>query len=160
MPYLTDYKGVSMFMDPDMVVTGDVCELLDACDIIQHSVFVQQDQPEFEWPSMMVFSGPRCKKLTPEFVQDEKNVLFDMEWALSVGDLPPEWNHCVGYQEPKPAKLYHYTMGLPIWPEVADLFPENQIFVDEFQKAVSSVTWNELMGSSVHADHLRKLRNE
>jgi hypothetical protein len=147
-----------MFMDPDMVVTGDVCELMDSVDISEASVFVQKDQPEFEWPSMMVFSGPKCRKLTPEFIMKESNFMFDFDWAHSVGDLPAEWNHPVTYAEPKEAKLYHYTAGLPIWPELEGLAPEHAVFHQYFRDAVSSVSWNELMGGSVHAEHLRKLR--
>ena len=157
-PYLCDFRGRAMFMDPDMIVAGDVCELIDSIDPTDGSVFVVKDQPDFERPSMMVFSNPKCRYLTPEYVQNEENVLFDFDWALNVGELPPEWNHCVGYQEPKKAKLYHYTCGLPIWPEVNDLFDENRVWDDEFRQSVSSVGWSELMGGSVHAEHLRKLR--
>lgn len=159
-PYLTDFQGKSMFMDPDMIVTGDVCELLDNVDIAEASVFVVKDQPQFEWPSMMVFSGPKSRYLTPEYVQNEENALFDMKWALSVGELDPEWNHCITYQEPKEAKLYHYTAGLPIWPETTGIAPEEAVFNQYFRDAVSSVGWQELMGNSVHAEHLRKLRND
>lgn len=158
-PYLTDFKGVSMFMDPDMIVTGDVCELMDSVDIAESSVFVVKDQPEFEWPSMMVFSGPKCRKLTPKYVENADNVLFDFDWAMNVGELPSEWSLPIGYREQGPAHLFHYTMGLPIWDETKGIFPlAEDIFFQTFHEAISSVTWDELMGGSVHAEHLRKLR--
>lgn len=158
-PYLTDFKGKAMFMDPDMIVTGDVCELIDSADILD-AVSVVKDQPEFEWPSMMVFSGPKCKKLTPEYVENAENVLFDFKWADSVGDLPSEWSSCLGYSRKKHAKLIHWTMGLPFWDETNGLFTEDGLWHREFSNAISSVPWNELMGGSVHAEHLERMRDE
>jgi hypothetical protein len=108
-PYLCGFKGKALFLDADMAVTGDIAELfaLETMD----AVSVMQDQPEFEWASAMLFNCGACRMLTPEFIDDTKNKLFDLAWAPYVGKLPPEWNHCVSYAEPKEAKLYHYTHG-------------------------------------------------
>lgn len=140
-----------------MIVTGDVCELMDEASAIQ-AVSVVKDQPEFEWPSMMVFSNTCCKKLTPEYVDDSSNALFDFAWASSIGDIPSEWNHCVGYQEAKDAKLYHYTQGIPCWPETRGL--EDKPWHDTFSEANSTVKWSELMGNSIHAKPvMERLKN-
>lgn len=148
-PYLCGFKGRAVFMDADMVVTGDIAELFESDDM--NAVSVMQDQPAFEWASVMVFNCGSCLRLTPEFIDDEKNKLFDLAWAPYVGKLPQEWNHCVGYQEPKEAKLYHYTQGLPCWPETRGL-PEDAAFDEEVDLLTGSVSWNDLMGQSVHRE--------
>lgn len=147
-PYLCNFKGQAVFMDADMVVKGDIVELFEKSD--PAAVSVMQNQPRFEWPSVMLFNCGACLRLTPEFVDDEKNKLFDLEWAPSVGKIPEEWNHCVGYQEPKDAKLYHYTQGLPCWFETKGL-PEDSHWQEEHQAMNSTVSWKDLMGGSVHA---------
>lgn len=154
-PYLSNYSGMSMFMDPDMIVTGDVVELFKAADPIK-AVSVVQEQARFEWPSMMVFSNSCCKKLTPEFVEDTSNALFDFEWAPSVGELPKEWNKCCFYdQSDDEANLYHFTVGLPVWEETQGLCKEEELWVGMHREANSTVGYNDLMANSVHDKHIR-----
>ena len=76
--------------------------------------------------------------------------LFDLAWAPYVGELSPEWNHCVGLQEPKEAKIYHYTQGLPCFFETRGL-PEDAAWDAEKKAALHTCGWKELMGRSVHA---------
>lgn len=138
-----------------MVVQGDIAELFDQAGM--NAVSVMQEQPKFEWASVMLFNCGACLRLTPEFIDDEKNKLFDLAWAPHVGAISPEWNHCVGYQEPKDAKLYHYTQGLPCWPETVGL-PEDAAWQQEQELLNATVDWKTLMGKSVHAEHvLRRL---
>lgn len=147
-PYLCDFKGTALFLDADMVVTGDISELFDSVDL--NAVSVMQAQPKFEWASAMLFNCGACLRLRPEFIDDPKNAMFDFEWAPSVGDFPSEWNHCVGYQDTKEAKLYHYTMGLPCWPETAGE-PSDAHWANAYNDMLYTVDWKELMGNSVHA---------
>ena len=157
-PYLCDYKGSAIFMDADIVVTGDIAELIDQADILSHDVQVMQEQPKFEWASVMMFNNMRCRKLTPEFIDDKKNLLFDLAWAQSVGTFSKDWNYCAGYGDPQEnPKLIHYTQGLPIWPETDGNFPaEDAVWHREFDNSVGTVSWRELMGGSVHAQHTLK----
>ena len=148
-PHLCDYQGSAVFMDADMVVTGDVAVLFDTDDM--SAVCVMQDQPRFEWASVMLFNCGACRRLTPEFIDDPENALFDLAWAPYVGTLPARWNHCVGMREPAEADLYHFTQGLPCFPETAGL-PEDAAWHRENEALVQSVSWQELMGSSVHRD--------
>lgn len=147
-PYLCDFKGKALFLDADMVVVGDIAELFKTEDM--SAVCVMQGQPKFEWASAMLFNCGACLKLTPEFIDDEKNALLDLAWAPYVGNIPPEWNHCVGYQDTKPAELHHFTMGIPCWPETKGN-PEDEWWDMEFKAMVHTVSWRELMGTSVHA---------
>ncbi len=149
-PYLTCFGGPSVFMDSDIVVTGDIAELFAQADT-QYAVQVMQNQPKFEWASVMLFNGYQCRKLTPEYIGDVSNKLFNMDWG-KVGTFSDEWNHCVGMKEPNwDAKLYHFTQGIPCWYETRGL-PEDQFWLDEYQQMIKTVGWKELMGSSVHAE--------
>jgi hypothetical protein len=143
-----------LFLDADMVVTGDICELFDCADYT-YDLQMQTEQPKFEWPSAMLFNNARCRVLTPEFIENPENKLFNMEWAKSVGSFPAEWNHCVGYTEPKDAKLYHYTQGIPCWMETQGL-PEDVYWFEETKALKHTVSWKELMGTSVHAKPVLK----
>ncbi len=116
-----------------------------------NAVSVMQDQPKFEWASAMLFNCGACLQLTPEFIDDKENKLFDFSWAPYIGALSPEWNHCVSYVEPKEAKLYHYTQGLPCFPETKGL-PEDRHWEEARRAANGTVSWNELMGKSVHRE--------
>lgn len=148
-PCLMGYAGRAVFMDADMVVTGDVADLFDTEDM--SAVCVMQDQPRFEWASAMLFNCGACRRLTPEFIDDPKNPLFDLEWAPSVGRLPARWNHCVALHEPAEADLYHFTQGLPCFQEAAGL-PEDAVWHRENELMSQSVSWKELLGNSVHAE--------
>lgn len=151
-PWLCDYEGMAVFIDSDFICLGDVCELeslvLESRPMLP--VHVVKNKIRFEWASLMAFDCQFCKGLTPEFVQDKKNSLFDMAWAADVGELPSEWNHLVEYDPPrKDAKLIHYTQGIPCWPETKDCE-----YADEWRReakaCMSSVSFEALMGNSVH----------
>lgn len=148
-PWLMGYAGTALFLDGDMIVRGDITELFDYED--GSPVQVVKNKRTFEWPSLMLFNCAECSKLTPKYIEDENNKLFDFAWAKKVGELPAEWNHCIGYDEPKKAKLLHYTAGIPIFEETKKFG-----FIEEWKEcqrmANGSVSWQELMGSSVHAE--------
>jgi hypothetical protein len=147
-PWLCQFKGRALFLDADMVVTGDIAELFDMAGL--NAVSVMQEQQRFEWASAMLFNCGACLRLTPDFIDDEKNPLLDLAWAPSIGQLPAEWNHCVGYTQPRDdAKLLHFTQGIPHWQETAGL-PEDEAWHAERAAATHSVSWQELMGTSVH----------
>lgn len=148
-PYLSGFTYQSVFMDSDVVVAADIGELFKCVDLTC-SVQVMQEQARFEWASVMLFNNAKCANLTPEFVDDPSNPLLDLAWAKKVGTLPKEWNHCVGYAEPCSAKLYHFTQGIPCWPETRGL-PEDGIWHREREAMDFTCSWKELMGGSVHA---------
>lgn len=150
-PYLCGYKGTSLFLDADMLVTADLKELFGYADPFKHDVHVMKEQARFEWPSAMLFNCGRCTQLTPEYVADLSNNPLDLKWAKSIGDFPEEWNRCVGYsRKTTPAKLYHFTQGIPCWPETQKN-PEDELWFKAFEEANYTVSYEELMGGSVHA---------
>lgn len=154
-PYLCQYQGTAMFVDSDFVCAGDVGELLAyPLAYPEHAVFVSQNTLKFEWASLMVFQNALCTALTPAFVQDQANACFDLAWAKSVGDLPRTWNHLVGYDAPRPdAKMIHFTQGIPCWPETVES-EHAQTWGTEAREVMSSVSFEALMGRSVHAKHV------
>jgi lipopolysaccharide biosynthesis glycosyltransferase len=150
-PYLCAYEGAAIFMDGDIVVTGDIAELFAQADP-ECDVQVMQYQAKFEWSSVMLFNNARCQVLTPDYVQTSHNPLT-LSWAQNIGHFRREWNFCVGYETSegfsRAAKLYHYTRGLPIWKETRGN-PEDAIWMKEAKIAGSTCTHAELMGDSVH----------
>lgn len=152
-PWLCGFKGKAVFMDADVIVTGDIAELFALEDM--SSVCVMKDQERFEWPSVMLFNNSACLRLTPEFVQDEKNKMFDLAWAPYVGRLPRRWNQVVGYGPTDPnSKLWHFTRGLPVWDETKGE-QEDELWNAELNEANSSVSYEDLMGKSIHAERPR-----
>lgn len=153
-PWLCKFQGRALFLDADMVVTGDIEELANDLSDCASSVRVNQELPPFEQPSMMLFNNYNCQLLTPEYVQNTNNAMFDLAWAdHGVGHMPKEWNTLCGYGHKEcDGKLYHYTRGLPIWKETSgeNGTPQDKIWLKEAKIAVSSVSHAELMGGSVH----------
>lgn len=159
-PYLCGFRGSALFLDADMVMRGDIAELFYLLDT-RASVQVNKEQPEFEWASAMLFNCANCELLTPAYIEDPKNAMFDMRWAdHGVGSFPKEFNHCVRYAEANPAaKLFHYTEGLPCWVETSGA-PEDIHWEREHKIMNSTVRWQEMMGNSVHAQRtLERIKN-
>ena len=148
-PWLCNYEGWSLFLDSDMLVLGDMSELFATAQD-EYDVMVVKNPVKFEWASLMLFNNAKCKVLTPEFVESGENPL-NMNWAANIGELPAEWNHCVGYDQLRTdAKLVHFTQGVPFWSETKDS-EYAQDWLQDAQISVSARPWQELMGNSVHA---------
>jgi len=152
-PWLCDYQGTGIFMDSDMLVLGDVAELDGDAPV---SVVKRGGDLAFEQPSVMVFNNPLCESLTPEYIETGAPQSF--EWADSVDGLDSNWNFLVGYDEYYPGvKLAHFTQGVPEYKECRDCDFAQEWF-HEKEVMLSSVSWLEIMGRSVHAEHvLRRL---
>lgn len=145
-PWLCDYKGMALFVDADVMFRADVAEIAQTEDSV---AVVQHMQQVYERPSVMVFNCAECLNLTPEFVETDKNPL-NLKWATSVGRIPHEWNHLVGYDSTRnDAKLVHFTQGIPCFPET-----QNAEYSEEWHKVAnqcfSTVSWETMMGGSVH----------
>lgn len=133
-PWLSGYEGYSVFMDCDVLMRGDIAELVGGVDpscavsVVKHEYeprpedkFLGQKQTIYEkknWSSVMVFNNARCGVLTPGYVDRASGLeLHQFKWLESdelVGELGVEWNHLVGEYAPNPkAKLVHFTRGTP-----------------------------------------------
>jgi lipopolysaccharide biosynthesis glycosyltransferase len=148
-PYLCNYEGIALFLDVDIILNGDICELIKLAG--DKAVYVSKNEHRFEWASVMLFncSHEDNKKLTPEFIETADG-LHGINWTQEIGDLPREWNHLVGYDSPKDAKLIHYTQGIPAYPETIE--SEHSALWHKWQRITNySEPWEKLMGDSVHA---------
>ena len=138
-PSLCDFLGKAIFMDGDMVVTGDIAELWDIPDqdafkalwVVPHDYRTQHvrkyigspmespndDYPKKNQSSVMVFNcfSSLLKKLTPDYVSKATGShLHRFEWLPEdrIGHLPPEWN-VLAQEQAIDAKIMHYTLGIP-----------------------------------------------
>lgn len=155
-PWLCGFKGRALFMDADTLTRGDIAELPwsseHAVSVVPHGFVEKNGKPVavlFERPSVMLFDCSKCTKLTPEYIETGKPHSL-VEWAPSIGHLPAAWNYLVGYNTGGDAKLAHFTMGIPCFPQTEDDEFAAE-WVSQINLAMSTVSWEEIMGHSVHA---------
>lgn len=150
-PYLCNYQGWALFLDLDMIVQDDISKLFDFKDD-SFAVMVSKNKLKFEWASAILFNCEKCQILTPEYIESAPR-LHDCSFVAPelIGEFPNEWNHLVGYDEPRAnPKLIHYTQGVPAFKETVDCEHADKWFL-EHQRMNFVKNWQELMGSSVHA---------
>ena len=153
-PWLSGFAGRSLFVDADVLCLGDIAELFQHATT-NEPVHVVQGPHRFEWPSLMLFDNAQCQQLTPAYVQDPEIALFKFPFTKSIGSLPAEWNHLVGYDTPRmDAKLVHFTQGIPTWPET-QACEYGEEWRCERDNMLHTVGFSELMGASVHVKHMK-----
>ena len=136
-PYLSGYKGISIFVDDDFVFTENILNMLYFLSP-EHSVacvkhdFQKKHDTKFNgtkdvwykkklWSSLMIFnnSHPDCKKLTPDVINTaEGSYLHQFQWTEEerIGSIPKKWNWCEGYDSIDnihEARGLHFTRGGP-----------------------------------------------
>ena len=141
-PWLADYEGWAIFLDPDCVCLADITELWAHRDdryavmCVQHdhqpvaiTKFLGAPQTRYEkknWSSMMLMNTARCRVLTPEYVSVASGLdLHRFRWLEDdslIGAIPPKWNHLVGYSEGgfDEQALLHFTEGAPYFEAYRD----------------------------------------
>lgn len=132
-PYLSDYKGFSLFMDCDILCNVDITTILDeinpemAVSCVQHDYTpktdikmdgkVQTVYPRKNWSSVMVFNNYKCGVLTPEIVDHASPAyLHRFNWTFDslIGSLDHTWNYLAGYYDDiDNPNIIHYTDGGP-----------------------------------------------
>lgn len=134
-PYLSDYKGYSLFVDCDFVIRDDIAKLLKIVKsdprkvlwCVKHK-YVPKNKIKFlnekqllyskkNWSSFVVYNNKKCKILTPKFIERANGLyLHQFRWTKDhlIGTLPKQWNVLVGEQKiPKNFKSLHFTVGGP-----------------------------------------------
>ena len=140
-PFLSDYQGLSIFMDCDMLVLDDIEKLYALRDeryavmVVKHDhvpketrKFLDQPQTAYQkknWSSVMLFNNAQCRALTPDYVNTASGLeLHQFKWLANdelIGEIPARWNHLVGYNAPnRDVSLVHYTLGGPYFQEYRD----------------------------------------
>ncbi len=137
-PYLSNYKGWSIFMDCDMLAFDDISKLGALADekfavmCVKHD-YVPKDDKKFlgnvqtkyekkNWSSMMLFNNEKCTALTPDYVNTATGLeLHQFKWLDGdqlIGGLPARWNFLAGeYEKIADPGLVHYTVGGPYFRE-------------------------------------------
>jgi len=136
MPYLSDYKGFTIFVDCDFLFLADPDELINiamsdkskAVWCVQHPQYIPNSDIKMDsitqnsyyrknWASLMVFnnSHPDCIALTPEYLNTYKPGIHfhQFKWTTNIGALSLEWNCLDDYYLLDNPKAIHYTDGGP-----------------------------------------------
>lgn len=133
-PYLSGFKGYSIYMDCDMILTDDIAKVLQIIKKKQYHVWCvkhkhlvknnkkflnekQLNYPKKNWSSFMVFNNSKCKILTLKKVEESNGLyLHQFKWVndKKIGSLPLTWNTLSGYNKiTKKTKNIHFTEGGP-----------------------------------------------
>ena len=166
-PYLSNFEGISIFLDADIILQSDINELIELLKKKYSNeeipaVSVIKGTQKFEWASVMVFNCAHSdnKILTPEYIENTTENLHKISWTNEIGEIPKIWNHLVGYDrtcteegEEYKVKLIHYTQGVPAWKETIDCELSEE-WQKEREFMNSAINWVDLMGKSVHATTL------
>ncbi len=144
-PYLCGYEGFAIFVDgSDMLMRADISDLWDlrdsskAVQVVKHDYKTahmrkyqgtvmdswNQDYPCKNWSSVVIWNCGHHKNrvLTPQMIDQESgSILHRFSWltAEDIGSLPPEWNALIGEHKIE-AKIAHFTLGIPWFPQYAD----------------------------------------
>lgn len=149
-PSLCDFRGWAIYLDGDMVVHGDIYELAllgqsapgMAVHVVKHDYTTKhkgkylgnknEDYPRKNWSSVIVWNCGSFlnRHLLAKFVEEASGEqLHRFQWLPDerIGEIPPDWNWLVGEYPPNfQAKLYHYTLGIPDFPEYSDSDHSNE----------------------------------
>jgi lipopolysaccharide biosynthesis glycosyltransferase len=135
-PWMCDYQGWALFVDCDVLVRDDITKLFGMADdrysvmCVKHdyqsrfkvkALGKQTNYPRKNWSSVMLMNCAKCTALTPDYINSATGLeLHRFKWLddSEIGELPVEWNHLVSEYDSNPeAKLVHYTIGGPWYPE-------------------------------------------
>ena len=132
-PYLSDFKGFSVYVDCDFIFLEDIARLFQninnnkALWCVKHNYtarnkqkFLGNIQYKYQrknWSSLMVFNNKKCKVLTPNYVENANGLfLHQFKWLKDqeISAIDKKWNVLIGEQAiPKKPKAIHYTVGGP-----------------------------------------------
>lgn len=134
-PFLCNFESSALYIDGDMVVRGDLKDLMvlndrsSAVNVVKHNYKTKknikymgtknEDFPRKNWSSVIIWNCDHDKNkiLQPELIKKSSGkFLHRFEWLddNEINELPREWNWlCDEYGENNSAKLIHYTLGAP-----------------------------------------------
>ena len=152
-PYLSGYKGWSLFCDCDMLMLDDIANLWSlrddsyAVQVVKHDhkpkeekKFLDQPQSKYEkknWSSVILFNNERCTALTTDYVNTATGLeLHQFKWLQNdalIGGLPAGGNHLVDYDANLPEEelsLIHFTEGGPYFDDYKNCSYANLWFTE------------------------------
>lgn len=138
-PSLMNYNGWALYIDSDTVLQDDITNLWNLKDdskavmVVKHNYKTKsntkylgsknEDYPRKNWSSVVLWncSHPSNLALTPNTIaMSTGSQLHQFSWLTDdkIGELPIEWNWLPDeYGVNQNAKLIHYTLGSPCFPE-------------------------------------------
>lgn len=147
-PFLSGYKGWSIFCDCDFLFVADIRTVFTCIDktkavsVVQHPSYIPRTQVKMDgvsqvpmfrknWASFMVFNNkhPALRELTPKFVNTfPGRSLHQFGWLSDrhLGKLPLEWNCLNDYYYLINPKAIHYTDGGPWFEQYQDTMYSSQ----------------------------------
>ena len=146
-----------VFMDADMLVRGDIAELMQAAGTAAMACVKHDHRPREKtkvtnniqrcyerknWSSVMVMRPSRCDALTFYAVNNmSRSWLHKMCWIddALIEPLPHAWNWLCGWSTPDiDPKIVHFTRGTPDITGVEGLADySNEPFADEWRAALA-----------------------
>lgn len=135
-PYLSGFRGYSVFVDCDFLFLQDIQALLDYADpdiavhVVKHPPYIPIGQTKMDgisqhrsyrknWASLMLFNNEHesNKILTPKYLNEHLPGLdfHHLKWLKDeeIGSLPLEWNCLDQYYYLEDPYAIHYTEGGP-----------------------------------------------
>jgi hypothetical protein len=135
-PYLSGFKGYSIFCDCDFLFLDDIKEIMRRVDpkvaisVVKHPTYVPNSQVKMDgiaqhimdrknWASLIVFNNSNDYNtiLTPEYVNTitpgRKLHTFDWLPDTQIGSLSLDWNVLDGYYQLDNPRAIHYSDGGP-----------------------------------------------
>jgi|TARA_E500000178_G_C16993659_1_gene742082 hypothetical protein len=134
-PSMSDFKGISLYVDCDFIFFADVAELIKLYKknpnksvwCVKHNYKtsskkkflgnVQYSYYRKNWSSFILFNNAKCKMLKSRTVEKANGFyLHKFEWLKDsqIASLPKSWNVLIGEQSiPKKPKAVHFTIGGP-----------------------------------------------
>ena len=157
-PYLSDYRGISIYFDCDMMLRVDIAEVLQEIGdkpvyLVKHD-YTPKDEykyfgkkqytyPRKNWSSFVVWNckHPSNKVVTPTFVNTASAAELHQFKFLKdneIGELDVRWNWLVGEYDnpPKDVKNIHWTIGGPYFKDY-----KNVDFAKEWRGMLEKVTY-------------------
>jgi len=162
-------------MDCDMIVTGDIGDLLSypldkyAIHCVKHDYVPkesvkmdgksQQAYPRKNWSSFVVYNTDHelIKQMTPDLINKSTPAFlhrYEFLPSETIGALPISWNFLVGeYDIPEDKSSvnnWHYTLGSPIFPgyengPMSDLWTEYKNDMEYTSKRAIKTSIHQLM---------------
>lgn len=159
-PYLSGFKGYSVFCDCDFLFLDDIKEIVRRVDpkvavsVVKHPKYVPNSQIKMDgiaqhpmdrknWASLIVFnnSSEYTAALTPEYVNTvmpgRKLHTFDWLPDNQIGSLSLDWNVLDGYYHLDNPRAIHYTDGGPWFENYKQTYYSNYWW-DEYNEYTDS----------------------
>lgn len=166
-PFLSEYSGISLYLDCDMLLRGDVKDIMSvlssepdkAVYVVKHDYIPrdsikylgnkQEAYPRKNWSSVMLFNcdHPSHRILNPQYVSTASPAtLHRFGWLedTDVGSLDRKWNWLVGeYDNPPPdVRNVHWTIGGP--------------YFDEYRNSDFSADWFRMRDAMMDCEQIDK----